>query len=172
MVWVQSVVQGVVSIGSIGLVFIQQDQQGFLQGSIDSMFVYMQEQCIVVMVLGKDGMFVDVFIISSGGVVQVEVKVVEFNKIVMKQIGINFQNCNGGFVYGFVWFGIGLFGNIGLLFGMKEGNSSNEVVLLIFLVFWLVFGLIKGLWNVDVELLQSNGMVCVLVELMLVVLFG
>ncbi|WP_251266139.1 hypothetical protein, partial [Enterobacter hormaechei] len=76
----------------------------------------------------------------SGGVVQVEVKVVEFNKTAMKQIGINFQNRNGGFAYGFARPGTGLPGNTGLLPGMKEGNSSNEAASPISSAFRLVFG--------------------------------
>jgi pilus assembly protein CpaC len=124
------------------------------------------------MALGKDGALADTSTISSGGVVQVEVKVVEFNKTAMKQIGINFQNRNGGFAYGFARPGTGLPGNTGLLPGMKEGNSSNEAVSPISSAFRLVFGSTKGLWNADVELLQSNGMARVLAEPTLVALSG
>ncbi|MDW7603906.1 pilus assembly protein N-terminal domain-containing protein, partial [Stenotrophomonas maltophilia] len=53
---VQSAVQGAASTGSTGLVFTQQDQQGLLQGSTDSMLTHMQEQRTAAMALGKDGM--------------------------------------------------------------------------------------------------------------------
>ena len=136
------------------------------------MLTHMQEQRTAAMALGKDGMLADASTINSGGVVQVEVKVVEFNKTAMKQIGINFQNRNGGFAYGFARPGTGLPGNTGLLPGMKEGNSSNEAVSPISSAFRLVFGSTKGLWNADVELLQSNGMARVLAEPTLVALSG
>lgn len=169
---VQSAVQGAASTGGNDLVFTQQDQQGLLQGSTDSVLSHMQEQRTAAMALGKEGALADTSTISSGGVVQVEVKVVEFNKTAMKQIGINFQNRNGGFAYGFARPGTGLPGNTGLLPGMKEGNSSNEAVSPISSAFRLVFGSTKGLWNADVELLQANGMARVLAEPTLVALSG
>jgi Flp pilus assembly secretin CpaC len=55
---------------------------------------------------------------------------------------------------------------------MKEGNSSNEAESPISSAFRLVFGSTKGLWNADVELLQSNGMARVLAEPTLVALSG
>ena len=164
--------QGAARTGGNDLVFTQQDQQGLLQGSTDSVLSHMQAQRTAAMALGKDGVLADTSTISSGGVVQVEVKVVEFNKTAMKQIGINFQNRNGGFAYGFARPGTGLPGNTGLLPGMKEGNSSNEAASPISSAFRLVFGSTKGLWNADVELLQSNGMARVLAEPTLVALSG
>lgn len=169
---VQSAVQGAADAGSSGLVFTQQDQQGLLQGSSDSVLAHMQEQKTAVMALGKDGSLADASTISSGGVVQVEVKVVEFNKTALKQIGINFQNRNGGFAYGFARPGGQLPGNTGILPGMKEGESSNESESPISSAFRLVFGSTKGLWNADVDLLQANGMARVLAEPTLVALSG
>ena len=166
---VQSAVQGA---ADAGLTFTQQDQQGLLQGSSDSVLGHMQEQKAAVMALGKEGSLADASTVSSGGVVQVEVKVVEFNKTALKQIGISFQNRNGGFAYGFARPGGQLPGNTGILPGMKEGNSSNESESPISSAFRLVFGSTKGLWNADVDLLQSNGMARVLAEPTLVALSG
>ncbi len=169
---VQSAVQGAADTGSGGLVFTQQDNQGLLQGSTDSVLSHMQEQRTAAMALGKDGTLADTSTISSGGVVQVEVKVVEFNKTALKQIGISFQNRNGNFAYGFARPGGQLPGNTGILPGMKEGNSGNEAESPISSAFRLVFGSTKGLWNADVDLLQSNGMARVLAEPTLVALSG
>ncbi|WP_367382482.1 type II and III secretion system protein family protein [Stenotrophomonas cyclobalanopsidis] len=169
---VQSAVQGAADAGRNGLVFTQQDQQGLLQGSSDSMLTHMQEQKTAAMALGKDGMLADASTIASGGVVQVEVKVVEFNKTALKQIGISFQNRNGGFAYGFARPGGILPGNTGVLPGMTEGGSSNEAESPISSAFRLVFGSTKSLWNADVDLLQSNGMARVLAEPTLVALSG
>ncbi len=88
---VQSAVQGAADAGANGLVFTQQDNQGLLQGSTESVLSHMQEQKTAAMALGKDGLLADASTVSSGGVVQVEVKVVEFNKTALKQIGISFQ---------------------------------------------------------------------------------
>ncbi len=169
---VQSAVQGAADAGSNGLVFTQQDNQGLLQGSADSVLSHMQEQKTAAMALGKDGLLADASTVSSGGVVQVEVKVVEFNKTALKQIGISFQNRNGSFAYGFARPGGQLPGNTGILPGMKEGNSGNEAESPISSAFRLVFGSTKGLWNADVDLLQSNGMARVLAEPTLVALSG
>ena len=159
---VQSAVQGAADAGTSGLMFTQQDSQGLLQGSTDSVLSHMQEQKTAAMALGKDGLLADASTVNSGGVVQVEVKVVEFNKTALKQIGISFQNRNGG----------QLPGNTGILPGMKEGNSGNEAESPISSAFRLVFGSTKGLWNADVDLLQSNGMARVLAEPTLVALSG
>ncbi len=98
---VQSAVQGAADTDANGLVFTQQDNQGLLQGSTESVLSHMQEQKTAAMALGKEGLLADASTVSSGGVVQVEVKVVEFNKTALKQIGISFQNRNGNFAYGF-----------------------------------------------------------------------
>ncbi|HGK7303392.1 TPA: type II and III secretion system protein family protein [Stenotrophomonas maltophilia] len=169
---VQSAVQGAAEAGRNGLVFTQQDQQGLLQGSSDSMLTHMQEQKTAAMALGKDGMLADASTIASGGVVQVEVKVVEFNKTALKQIGISFQNRNGNFAYGFARPGGMLPGNTGILPGMTEGGGSNDAESPISSAFRLVFGSTKGRWNADVDLLQSNGMARVLAEPTLVALSG
>ncbi len=169
---VQSAVQGAAEAGRNGLVFTQQDQQGLLQGSSDSMLTHMQEQKTAAMALGKDGMLADASTIASGGVVQVEVKVVEFNKTALKQIGISFQNRNGDFAYGFARPGGMLPGNTGILPGMTEGGGSNDAESPISSAFRLVFGSTKGRWNADVDLLQSNGMARVLAEPTLVALSG
>ena len=52
---VQSAVQGAADAGSNGLVFTQQDNQGLLQGSTDSLLSHMQEQKTAAMALGRTG---------------------------------------------------------------------------------------------------------------------
>lgn len=49
---------------------------------------------------GKDGVIVDGSTIAASPVVQVDVKVVEFSRTMLKQLGINFQKTNNGFTYG------------------------------------------------------------------------
>jgi pilus assembly protein CpaC len=173
---VQSAVQGAAGTGSGGLVFTQQDGQGLLQGSTDSVLSHMQEQQTAAMALGKDGQLADASTVSSGGVVQVEVKVVEFNKTALKQIGISFQNRNGAFAYGIARPGGGLPGNSGRLPGEVStggtGGAGSDSESPISSAFRLVFGSTKGLWNADVDLLQSNGMARVLAEPTLVALSG
>lgn len=167
---VQSAVQGAAGTGASGLAFTQQDGQGLLQGRTDSMLSHMQEQKTAAMALGTDGQLADASVISSGGIVQVEVKVVEFNKTALKQIGISFQNRNGSFAYGFARPGGQLPGNSGVLPG--EGGSGSGSDSPISSAFRLVFGSTKHMWNADVDLLQSNGMARVLAEPTLVALSG
>lgn len=169
---VQSAVQGAAGAADSGLSFTQQDQQGLLQGSTDSVLSHMQAQKTAAMALGKDGLLADASTIASGGVVQVEVKVVEFNKTALKQIGINFQNKNGSFAYGIARPGGRLPGDTGLLPGMEEGGSANEDDSPLSSAFRLVFGSTKHRWNADVDLLQANGMARVLAEPTLVALSG
>lgn len=66
---VESAVQGAARTGGNDLVFTQQDQQGLLQGSTDSVLSHMQAQRTAAMALGKDGVLADTSTISSGGVV-------------------------------------------------------------------------------------------------------
>ncbi|WP_370711138.1 type II and III secretion system protein family protein [Paraburkholderia sp. IW21] len=50
--------------------------------------------------LGKDGAVFDTSTVGSRAVVQVEVRVVEFSRSVLKQVGFNFFRQNNGFAFG------------------------------------------------------------------------
>ena len=91
--------------------------------------------------------------LSHGGLVQVEVKVVEFSKSVMRQIGLNFSNTNGSFSYSI--------GNPGSSNGSALSSAFN-----------LVANSISHNWSANVDLLQANGMARVLAEPTLVALSG
>lgn len=92
--------------------------------------------------------------LGHSGVVQVEVKVVEFSRSVMRQIGLNFSNTNGSFSYA-----------IG-----SPGSSSGDSALSS--AFNLIARSVKHNWAANVDLLQANGMARVLAEPTLVALSG
>jgi pilus assembly protein CpaC len=101
-----------------------------------------------------DGLLADSATLAHGGVVQVEVKIVEFSKSVLRQIGINFNNTNGGFSY-----------------GIASPNSSGNGGALSS-AFNLVAGSLRNNWQANIDLLQGNGMARVLAEPTLVALSG
>ncbi|WMJ69492.1 type II and III secretion system protein family protein [Stenotrophomonas sp. 24(2023)] len=172
LVRVRSAVQGAADSAGSGLQFTQQDQQGLLQGTTPTALEHIQAQKAATMALGDKGQLADTSQISSGGVVQVEVKVVEFNKTALRQVGVSFGNNNGGFSYGLVRPGGNFPGYTGVLPGMKTPQGENEKESPVSSAFRLLFGSTKGRWNADVELLQSNGLARVLAEPTLVALSG
>ncbi|KAF1016799.1 MAG: Type II secretion system protein D [Stenotrophomonas maltophilia] len=169
---VRSAVQGAAESSDSGLQFSQQDAQGLLQGTTPSLLEHSRAQKAAVMTLGENGQLADVSQVASGGVVQVEVKVVEFNKTALRQVGISFGNSNGGFSYGLVRPGGTFPGYTGVLPGMKTPDGENEKDSPISSAFRLLFGSTKSRWNADVELPQSNGLARVLAEPTLVALSG
>jgi len=137
-----------------------QDNEAVLRGETDSMLEHERGVAAAQNAVGEKGSVLDASSVASGGVVQVEVKVVEFDKTVMSQIGINFKATNNGFNYGFT----SPLGNtsttggaISSAFNLVMGHTSAD-----------------GLhaWNADLNLLQSNGMARVLAEPTLVALSG
>ena len=105
--------------------------------------------------LGGQGAVTDAGTIGHGGVVQVEVKVVEFSKSVLRQIGINFSNSNNGFSY-----------------GMTSPNSRSGDGSPLSSAFKLVASSMNRDWDASIDLLQGNGMARVLAEPTLVALSG
>lgn len=100
-----------------------------------------------------DDKVMDISTIDAGGVVQVEVKVVEFSKQVMKEAGFNFAASNTRGTFSF-----GMAGNVAptgkafdLLLGLKRGNF---------------------LLDTNLRLLESNGLARVLAEPTLIALSG
>ena len=143
-----------------GLQIAVQDNEAVLRGQADSMIEHERGLAAAQNAVGEKGAVIDASSVASGGVVQVEVKVVEFDKTVMSQIGINFRASNNGFSYGFT----------------SPQGSSTTTGGAISSAFNLVMGhtSANGLhtWNADINLLQSNGMARVLAEPTLVALSG
>lgn len=137
-----------------------QDNEAVLRGNADSMLEHERAVAAATNAVGDKGSVIDASSVSSGGVVQVEVKVVEFDKNVMSQIGINFNATNNGFSYGFA---------------SPLGNTNTTTGGAIASAFNLVLGH-KGangnVWNASLNLLQSDGMARVLAEPTLVALSG
>jgi len=131
-----------------------QDGQGLLQGETPTLLTHEAARKAVASTVGEKGVINDASTIASGGVVQVEVKVVEFNRSVLRQIGVNFRNTNGGFSYGFT----------------SPSSASGGGALSS--AFKLVASSLPHSWNASIDLLQSNGMARVLAEPTLVALSG
>jgi pilus assembly protein CpaC len=137
-----------------------QDNEAVLRGQADSMLEHERGLAAAQNAAGDKGSVIDASHVSSGGVVQVEVKVVEFDKTVMSQIGINFNATNNGFSYGFTspmaqtsTTGGALSSAFNLVMGHKSANGLHA-------------------WNANLDLLQSDGMARVLAEPTLVALSG
>ncbi|WP_312320597.1 type II and III secretion system protein family protein [Stenotrophomonas sp.] len=163
---VRSAVQGALSDGD-DLQLTVQEQQGLLQGSTPSLLAHERSRKAAQATLGREGQLADVSTISSGGVVQVDVKVVEFNKTVLRQIGMNFANQNNGFSYGVVRPG-GVMPTISPPVGTTSTTDANPLSS----AFGLVFKSFTHNWAANIDLLQSNGMARVLAEPSLVALSG
>jgi pilus assembly protein CpaC len=171
---VRSAIQGALP-PSGDLQLTLQDGQGLLQGSAAGLLDHEQSRKAATMALGKEGQLADVSTIASGGVVQVEVKVVEFNKSVLRQIGMSFANKNfsgsNGFFYGITRPG-------GTLPGVPPatdpGTGPDNVVITnpLSSAFGLVFKSLTHGWDANIDLLQNNGMARVLAEPTLVALSG
>ena len=132
-----------------------QGGQALLTGSAASLLEHEASRKAAAAAVGGKGPVSDVATIASGGVVQVEVKVVEFNKTVLRQVGISFKNTNGGFSY-----------------GVSSPSNSSGGSSALSSAFHLVAGSVPGAWNANIDLLQSNGMARVLAEPTLVALSG
>lgn len=128
--------------------------QALLSGSSTSLLEHEASRKAAASAVGEKGAINDVATINNGGVVQVEVKVVEFNKKVLRQIGINFSNTNGGFTYGMT-----------APSGSSNGGALSSA-------FKLIAESIPGKWDANIDILQSNGMARVLAEPTLVALSG
>ncbi len=150
---VRNAIQGGLLDGGGSLVTVQ-GGQALLSGQSSSLLEHEASRKAAASSIGDKGVIADAATIGGTGVVQVEVKVVEFNKTVLRQIGINFTNINGGFSYG-----------VTSPAGGDGGGALSSA-------FKLVFGSEVGKWDANVDLLQSNGMARVLAEPTLVALSG
>ena len=113
---------------------------------------------------------VDVSTVGSGGMVQVEVKIVEFDKTVLDQLGLNFTKTGGGFSYGF--------GNSSFNAGGTSGSGSNTAAGIasgsngLSSAFNLIANSLTHNWTANLNVLASTGMARVLAEPTLSVLSG
>ncbi len=114
---------------------------------------------------GKGGMVVDRSVVPVSGTVQVDVKVVEISKTVLKEVGLNFVRNNGGFTFG-------SFGPSSLTKTTIGPNPSVEGTFPISSAFNLIAASAsKGIFA-NLSILESNGLVRVLAEPSLVALSG
>ena len=150
---VRNAVQGGLLDGSATELTVQ-GGQALLSGNAGSLLEHEARRKAAASAIGEKGVISDATTISSGGVVQVEVKVVEFNKSVLRQVGISFKNINGGFSYGMT-----------SPSGGSDGGALSSA-------FKLVAKSIPGAWDANIDLLQANGMARVLAEPTLVALSG
>jgi len=151
---VRNAIQGGL-LGNGGSALTVQGGQALLSGSASSLLEHEASRKAAASVVGAEGAINDASTIAHGGVVQVEVKVVEFNKTVLRQIGISFKNTNGGFSY-----------------GVTSPTGSSDSGGALSSAFKLVAGSTRGLWSANIDLLQANGMARVLAEPTLVALSG
>ncbi|MGF6771178.1 pilus assembly protein CpaC [Paraburkholderia sp. GAS199] len=122
----------------------------------------------------KDGSVFDTSTVDTRSVVQVEVRVVEFSRTVLKQVGFNFFSQRNGFSFG----SIGPNGATSVTTPQKAFNPETSATLgpavasPMASAFNLVFGsATKGLFA-DLSLMESNNLARVLAEPTLVALSG
>lgn len=142
-----------------GLQIAVQDNEAVLRGEAASMLEHESGVAAAQNAVGDKGAVIDASSVSSGGVVQVEVKVVEFDKNVMSQIGINFNATNNGFSYGFTS-------------PLSSGSAAGGAIASAFNLVMGHKGANGNVWNANLNLLQSDGMARVLAEPTLVALSG
>lgn len=156
LVRVRSALQAQLQDGA-GVGLTVHDGAAMLQGSAPDMLDHQRGIDAASIAVGAKGDVVDTSTIASGGVVQVDVKVVEFDKTTLNQFGLNFQNINNGFSYG-------------ISGPSSSSNTSSGGVLSS--AFSLVAHSATGQWNASLDLLKSDGLARVLAEPTLVALSG
>jgi len=116
---------------------------------------------------GKGGVVVDRSTVPVSGTVQVDVKVVEISKTVLKEVGLNFYRDHGGFAFG--TFSPSSLTKATFTPGV---GTAVESVPPISSAFNLIAGSVsKGIFA-NLSLMESNGLVRVLAEPSLVALSG
>ncbi|WP_454767133.1 type II and III secretion system protein family protein [Cupriavidus campinensis] len=139
--------------------------------SPDAGAAYRAQQIARTAVTGADGkpggLIVDRSTLPVSGTVQVDVKVVEISKTVLKEVGLNFIRQNGGFT--FAQFSPSSLTKVGFTPG---SGTSGEMTSPISSAFNLIAASAsKGIFA-NLSLLEANGMVRVLAEPSLVALSG
>ena len=115
----------------------------------------------------KGAALLDTSTVATRPVVQVDVRVVEFSRSVMKQIGFNFFRQNNGFAFG-------SFGPASLAPGADNTSASNALsgITPISSAFNLVFSSASRGLSADLSLMETNNLARVLAEPTLVALSG
>jgi pilus assembly protein CpaC len=143
-----------------------QDGHALLDGSTPTLLDHERARAAAADAAGAKGAVTDASTVASGGVVQVDVKVVEFDKTAMDQLGLNFSATNNGFSYGFS----------GPSSATATGDDGNGSGSLLSSAFSLVLGHKSAdgrhAWNSSINLLKGDGMARVLAEPTLVALSG
>nr|WP_329743465.1 type II and III secretion system protein family protein [Dyella sp. A6] len=134
-----------------------QGHQAVLSGSTPTMLAHERALQAATTAAGAKGTVTDTSTVASGGVVQVDVKVVEFDKTALDEFGLGFSNktLHNGFSF------------------TSPGSSSSSTGS-ISSAFGLVLSHINGAhsWAADLNLLRGQGMARVLAEPTLVALSG
>ncbi|MCX4156760.1 MULTISPECIES: type II and III secretion system protein family protein [Paraburkholderia] len=115
----------------------------------------------------KDGAVFDTSTVASRAVVQVDVRVVEFSRSVLKQIGFNFFKQNNGFTFGS--FAPSALTSVSATAGQAPQFTSTTPLSS---AFNLVFNSATHGLFADLSLMESNNMARVLAEPTLVALSG
>jgi len=136
-----------------------QDDSALVQGSTPTMLDHEQTREAASAAVGSKGSVVDASTVATGGVVQVDVKVVEFDRTALNQLGLSFTNTNGGFSYG-------------VTSPTAAANTSGTGSSALTSAFNLVASSTTGKWNASLNLLKSDGLARVLAEPSLVALSG
>jgi pilus assembly protein CpaC len=156
----------------------QQDDTALLHGNAPSLLDH--QQALSAATSGDAKMSVaDMSTIDSGGVVQVDVKVVEFDKTALSSIGLNLIKQNGGFTFGtFAPTSLSSV-QVGSTQNTTSSNNSSTVGSVTFnatqpisSAFNLIFSSTKHNLFSDLSMLQSDGLARVLAEPTLVALSG
>jgi pilus assembly protein CpaC len=117
--------------------------------------------------LGKDGAVFDTSTVASRAVVQVDVRVVEFSRSVLKEVGFNFFKQNNGFTFGS--FAPSALGSVSATAGQAPQMTSTTPISS---AFNLVFNSATHGLFANLSLLESNNLARVLAEPTLVALSG
>jgi pilus assembly protein CpaC len=136
-----------------------QDDSALIQGSAPTLLDHEQDREAASAAVGSKGAVVDASTVATGGVVQVDVKVVEFDRTALNQLGLSFSNTNGGFSYG-------------VTSPSAAANTTGTSSSALTSAFNLVTGSTTGKWNASLNLLKSDGLARVLAEPSLVALSG
>ena len=114
---------------------------------------------------GADAMVVDTSTVASRSVVQVDVRVVEFSRSVLKEVGLNLLKQNNGFTFG-------SFAPSALTSATLGSSPAFTSTSPITSAFNLVFNSVTHGIQADLSLMESNNLARVLAEPTLVALSG
>jgi len=178
-VQVQGAMQAQLQDGTGAQISVQ-DGAALLHGSAPTMLDHEHALMAATDAAGSKGVVTDASTVASGGVVQVDVKVVEFDKTALSQIGLNLVKQNGGFTFGtFAPTTLTSYQVGGTPGSGATGTSGSTVGGVSFTAqqpmssaFNLIFASASHNLFADLSLLQSNGLARVLAEPTLTALSG